>query len=84
MKNAWRLWCLALGEKASAKNKEADVVAFIRTLIFITYFTTNLFIVSGVIRHWNDCPTRQEKNVSIKIDRSFLSTRRLWSASSVG
>jgi hypothetical protein len=80
---AWRLWCLALGEKASKHNHEADAVALIRSLIFISYFVTNLFIVSGVIRHWDKCPGPEEKNVSIRIDRSFWSTRRLWNASTV-
>jgi len=50
----WKLWCLALGEKASKKNHEADYVAIVRSIIFITYLATNIFIVAGVIRHWND------------------------------
>lgn len=50
----WRLWCKALGEKASDKNHEADYIAIIRTIIFTTYFMTNAFIVAGVIRHWDD------------------------------
>jgi hypothetical protein len=57
MKQLWRIWCKALGEKASNCNKESDKVAILRTLIFITYFVTNVFIVSGVIRHWNDTPS---------------------------
>jgi hypothetical protein len=52
----WRLWCKALGEKASNSNRESDLIAVIRTVIFITYFATNCFIVAGVIRHWNDIP----------------------------
>lgn len=50
----WRLWCKALGEKASNENHEADKVSIIRTIIFITYLITNIFIISGVVRHWND------------------------------
>ena len=50
----WRIWAKALGEKASSHDHEADRVAFIRTCIFFSYLITNLFIVSGVIRHWND------------------------------
>lgn len=50
----WRLWAKALGEKATKNDTEADHVASIRTFIFITYLLTNLFIVAGVIRHWND------------------------------
>lgn len=50
----FRLWAKALGEKASHNHKEADAVAAIRTLIFLSYLTTNAFIVGGVIRHWDD------------------------------
>jgi len=50
----WRWWAKALGQKAGQNDQEADKVAFIRTLIFITYLITNCFIVAGVIRHWND------------------------------
>ena len=50
----WRLWCKALGEKATNDDREADNVAYIRTFIFLTYLITNLFIIAGVVRHWND------------------------------
>ena len=50
----WRLWAKALGEKASKHDREADHIAGIRTFIFGTYLLTNLFIIAGVIRHWND------------------------------
>ena len=50
----WKLWCLALGRKEGKNNKEADKVAIIRTIIFLTYFITNVMICSGVIQHWND------------------------------
>jgi hypothetical protein len=53
-KSAWRVWALSLGEKASSCDKESDRVAIVRTTIFLTYLLTNLFIVAGVIRHWND------------------------------
>ena len=52
----WKLWCLALGEKASKKNHEADYVAIVRSIMFLTYLVTNIFIVAGVVRHWNDKP----------------------------
>lgn len=52
--NLWRLWSKALGEKASDNDKEADIVAIIRTLIVLSYITTNAFIVAGVLRHWLD------------------------------
>lgn len=53
-KNLWRLWAKALGEKASKCDKESDHIAGIRTFIFATYLLTNMFIIAGVIRHWND------------------------------
>jgi hypothetical protein len=52
--NLWRLWAKSIGEKSGSSDKEADSVAIIRTLIFLTYFMTNIFIIAGVIRHWND------------------------------
>lgn len=54
----WRIWCKALGEKTGKNNKEADKIAIIRTIIFATYLITNLFIIAGVIRHWNDSPAQ--------------------------
>jgi hypothetical protein len=53
-KTLWRWWAKALGEKASKCDRESDRIAYIRTIIFITYLITNCFIVAGVIRHWND------------------------------
>ena len=48
----WRLWAKALGQKEGITDREADHIAFIRTLIVIFYIITNLFIIAGVIRHW--------------------------------
>ena len=55
----WRLWCKALGEKASNCDKESDKVAIIRTLIFFSYMITNIAIVANAVRHWNDVPTER-------------------------
>ncbi len=52
LRNLWRIWAKALGEKAGDTDQESDRIAFIRTLIVLSYITTNLFIVAGVIRHW--------------------------------
>ena len=65
----WKLWSLALGEKAHKRDQVADKVAVLRTIIFATYLITNLFIVAGVIRHWNDSTT-----IYIQIDGSKLGT----------
>lgn len=51
-KRLWTLWARALGEKAHSDADEADKVALIRTAIVLSYITTNIFIVAGVIRHW--------------------------------
>ncbi len=50
----WTLWAKALGEKASHKKKDADIVATIRTILFLSYLTTNGFIIASVVKHWND------------------------------
>lgn len=57
------MWCKALGEKASECDKESDLVAVIRTFIFLTYLITNIAIVSNAIRHWNNVDCKQEVKV---------------------
>ena len=50
----WKIWKYALGSFADDKTHDYDnVVAVVRTVILLTYLTTNAFIISGVIRHWN-------------------------------
>jgi hypothetical protein len=56
---SWRLWCKALGQKASNCDIESDKVAIIRTLIFLSYMITNIAIVANAVRHWNDIPTER-------------------------
>ena len=54
MSKIWKVWKYALGSFADDKTSEYDnVIALVRTFIFITYLITNCFIISGVIRHWN-------------------------------
>lgn len=50
---AWRLWCLAIGQKAGRYDREADDVAAIRTMILLSYIGTNACIVAGVLHHWS-------------------------------
>jgi hypothetical protein len=50
--SAWRILAYALGPKTGRNEKEADIIAFVRTVILISYMTTNFFIVAGVIRQW--------------------------------
>lgn len=54
MKQWFRIWAKALGEKASKHDHEADKVAIIRTFIFASYLITNVAIVANAWRHWND------------------------------
>ena len=49
----WRLWAKALGQKEGITDQEADVIATIRTAIVVLYIVTNLFIIAGILRHWN-------------------------------
>ena len=56
MKKYWRIWAKALGAKDGRTDREADTIAGIRTLIFVSYMVTNVAIVANAIRHWNDGP----------------------------
>ena len=53
-KSLWRIWAKALGEKSGKDDREADNIAWIRTLIFVSYLVTNVAIVANAVRHWND------------------------------
>ena len=61
-KSVWRIWAKALGEKSGKDDREADIIASIRTIIFISYMVTNVAIVANAVRHWNDvdCQTKPE------------------------
>jgi hypothetical protein len=48
----WYYWSKAIGDKTHMEDEKADVVAIIRTIIILSYMTTNAFIIAGVIRHW--------------------------------
>ena len=68
MKKAWEVWKYAIGSFSDTKTENYDDwVAVIRTCIFVSYMVTNVFIVSGVLRHWHDVPSQlhetQEKRV---------------------
>lgn len=52
MKNIWRIWAKALGEKSGKNDTESDLIALIRTIILSIYLITNVVIVAGVVRHW--------------------------------
>jgi len=57
MQKIWEIWKYSLGSFSDDKTAPYDnYVALIRTSIFVSYMVTNAFIVSGVLRHWNDIP----------------------------
>ena len=59
MKKIWEIWKYAIGSFSDDKTAPYDnYVAGIRTIIFVSYMVTNAFIVSGVLRHWNDVPSQ--------------------------
>ena len=58
-KSAWRIWAKALGAKEGKNDREADIIAGIRTIILICYMVTNVAIVANAVRHWNDVPTER-------------------------
>ena len=54
------IWKYALGSFSDDRTKEYDnYVVVVRTVIFVSYLITNCFIISGVIRHWNNVPTER-------------------------
>ena len=54
------IWKYALGSFSDEKTKDYDnYVVVVRTIIFVSYMVTNCFIISGVIRHWNNVPTER-------------------------
>ena len=58
MNKLWQIWKYAIGSFSDDKTEPYDnYVAGIRTIIFVSYMVTNAFIVSGVLRHWNDVPS---------------------------
>ena len=61
-KKIWTIWKYALGSFSDDKTKSYDnVIAITRTFIFVSYLITNCFIISGVIRHWNNMPHQNSK-----------------------
>ena len=62
MVKLWQIWKYSLGSFSDDKTKPYDnYVAIIRSIIFVSLLTTNMVIVSGVIRHWHDVPSSVSK-----------------------
>ena len=79
-KSAWRIWAKALGAKEGKNDREADIIAGIRTIILICYMVTNVAIVANAVRHWNDNDrntTQDGRNNSGYLAKSIPSTKKL-------
>ena len=68
MSKLWTIWKYSLGSFSDTKTEDYDDwVAVIRTCIFVSYMVPHAFIVSGVVRHWNEVsghlPKTEEKGV---------------------
>jgi hypothetical protein len=48
--NLWRLVSKSLGEKSGKTDKEADQIALIRLIMFLSIFITNAFIIYNALR----------------------------------
>ena len=72
MLKLWRIWKYSLGSFSDDKTKPYDnYVAIIRSIIFVSLLTTNMVIVSGVIRHWNDVSSELSKTEEKGIRKTF-------------
>ena len=69
MNKIWRIWAKALGAKEGKNDREADIIAGIRTIILICYMVTNVAIVANAVRHWNDVDYQTKPQVSS--DKSY-------------
>ena len=55
MRRLWEIWKYALGSFSDDKTEpHDDFITIVRSLIFVSILTTNIVIVAGVVRHWND------------------------------
>ena len=72
-KSAWRIWAKALGEKSGKDDREADIIACIRTFIFVSYLVTNVAIVANALRHWNDVNSNCSQGHTTQTEVSHVS-----------
>jgi|688.fasta_scaffold112705_1 hypothetical protein len=48
--NLWKIVAKSLGEKSGKTDKEADQIALIRLIMFLSIFITNAFIIYNALR----------------------------------
>ena len=76
MKKAFKIWKYALGSFSDEKTEPYDnYVIIIRSIIFFSYLITNCFIISGVIRHWNNVPTERLSLLNQPIQKEYTGFR---------
>ena len=69
----WRIWKYALGSFSDEKTEPYDsYVVLVRSVIFVSYLVTNCFIISGVIRHWNNVPIERLPIQSEPIQEEYI------------
>ncbi len=52
IKGVWRLWAKALGQKAGDNDKEANIIAGIRTIPVIMFVITDILIIANILHTW--------------------------------
>ena len=68
----WRIWKYALGSFSDEKTEPYDnYIVLVRSIIFVSYLVTNCFIISGVIRHWNNVPTERLPLLNQSIQKEY-------------
>ena len=67
MRKLWRIWAKALGAKEGKNDREADIIAGIRTFILMCYMVTNVAIVANAMRHWNNIDKPSESTLESPI-----------------
>ena len=72
MNKLWKVWKYALGSFSDEKTEPYDnYVILVRSIIFVSYLVTNCFIISGVIRHWNNVPTERLPLLNQSIQKEY-------------
>jgi hypothetical protein len=73
--NLWRIIAKSLGEKAGKNDKEADQVALVRLIMFLSIFITNGFIVYNALRTHHFPNYEIQRRISETQEERLLSTK---------
>ena len=69
LREAWRIWMYSLGGFSDDKpHKYDNIVCVVRTCIFLSILTTNMVIIGGNIRHWNDIEYSKDNTEMLRGD----------------